>query len=545
MIRYSSYRYIRKSPVTASTMGYFDFFVSNANDGYVFDTDMSSLATVTDRLTAQERKERRDWNKTFATIETHYFGEQMTPPKVTSKEGVLQQRLIAPRMEPTNVTRRSGMTEAIEGRMYPHRTHLAVWHDAESNIANYSLSEAPIKGKFPQNFLVFQHMINLGSQRGYRSEERELEYLLNGLNFLTTANIVGEIQKETGAIGKPDFTLKGRQSSLGIIVEGKSTHNLLIPDSAATFVDKYRTAYADVIEQSVERTIEWGHIAHPLAQLLGYLVDNNHRYGALTSATRTVFVHISGSGASIKVNVSEPYYIGEENYLRAWAYVFSQGCKQKDKFKTPQGKNKWIKTGKKSPTPQPSPAEKSSGGKRTRKRKAKTKQEIPGTSKNRRAVPLSTLSTVDFQDLTIGKELGIGRNGSLFQVSWKGKEYALKQFDIRKDGLKRFENEIAAYLRLEKVWGKLVPRPYFISEAPSGGVKLLGLQLGSSIDDSLVDRSAMWEQWQQAHAVLEQNYGIRHNDAENGRNTIFIDDGTGSHRQLAIVDFESWDDLLA
>ena len=48
-----------------------------------------------------------------------------------------------------------------------------------------------------------------------------------------------------------------------------------------------------------------------------------------------------------------------------------------------------------------------------------------------------------------------------------------------------------------------------------------------------------------AHAVLEHNYDIRHNDAENGRNTIFIDDGTGSHRQLAIVDFESWDDLLA
>lgn len=51
---------------------------------------------------------------------------------------------------------------------------------------------------------------------------------------------------------------------------------------------------------------------------------------------------------------------------------------------------------------------------------------------------------------------------------------------------------------------------------------LLGLQLGSSIDDSLVDSNEMWEQWNEAHAILETDYGIRHNDAESGRTSTMV-----------------------
>ena len=97
-----------------------------------------------------------------------------------------------------------------------------MWDDAESNIANYSLSDAPIMGRYPQHFLVFQHMLTLGDQKGYRSEERELEYLLNSLSLLTTANIVGEIQKETGVVGNPDFTMKGRQTALASLLWGRA-----------------------------------------------------------------------------------------------------------------------------------------------------------------------------------------------------------------------------------------------------------------------------------------------------------------------------------
>jgi hypothetical protein len=204
-------------------MGYYDFFVSEANDGYVFDSDMSSMQTVADRLTALvEAKERRDWNKSFADIRKHYRGKNLKPPKVTSQEGVLQQRLIAPRMEPHDVTRRTGMTESRAGRMYPHPTHLAVWDDAESNVANYRLSTAPITDMYPRQFEVFHLMMIHGNKKGYRSKDKELEFLLNGLDFLTAAKIVGEIEREVGTVGKPDFTLKGDRSRIGIMWRGRA-----------------------------------------------------------------------------------------------------------------------------------------------------------------------------------------------------------------------------------------------------------------------------------------------------------------------------------
>jgi hypothetical protein len=213
---------IIKGAVTTYNMGYYDFFVSEANDGYVFDSDMSSMQTAADRLTALEAKERRDWNKSFADIRKHYMGKNLKAPKVISQEGVLQQRLIAPRMEPNDVTRRTGMTESRAGRMYPHPTHLAVWDDAESNVANYRLSTAPITDMYPRQFEVFHLMMIHGNKKGYRSEDKELEFLLNGLDFLTAAKIVGEIEREVGTVGKPDFTLKGYRDRIGIIVEGRA-----------------------------------------------------------------------------------------------------------------------------------------------------------------------------------------------------------------------------------------------------------------------------------------------------------------------------------
>ena len=156
---------------------------------------------------------------------------------------------------------------------------------------------------------------------------------------------------------------------------------------------------------------------------------------------------------------------------------------------------------------------------------------------------LCDLPHVDFEDLIIGEEMGIGRNGSLFKVIWNGKDYAMKQFDSGKDGKERFENELKAYNRTKRVWGRLVPRPYFVSESLSGSVKLLGIQLGSEIDESC-DSDRVFLEWKKAHETLEREFGIRHNDAEGGKNSILIQDGKGSWN-VAIIDFESWQDLLA
>lgn len=251
--------------------------------------------------------------------------------------------------------------------------------------------------------------------------------MLEGLGFLTRADIVGEmLQEEIGTIGKPYFVMKTPEGRIGLIAEGKSTHNLLIPNKASVFVSKYKNANEKVIKnQQQERTIiEWGSIAHPFAQLLGYLVDNKRRYGALTSCTQTVFIFISGTGTDLKINVSEPYYIGETNYLRAWAYVYSLDYNQEDTFKLPRhGGKSWVRTSAQKPsTPQPSRESKPTGS-TNRARQSKADERNQRAAKRGREVSCD-LPQVDFDDLVVGEELGSGRNGSLFKVKWNGEAYA-------------------------------------------------------------------------------------------------------------------------
>jgi hypothetical protein len=113
----------------------------------------------------------------------------------------------------------------------------------------------------------------------------------------------------------------------------------------------------------------------------------------------------------------------------------------------------------------------------------------------------------------------------------------MKQFDIGRDGDFSFKREIQAYMLLQKAWGILVPQPMFISETFSGGTVFLGLQLGheSTNLDDLPKFDNVLEQ-------LEKEYGIRHNDAECGRNMLIITDTDGAERVVAI-DFEDWDEV--
>lgn len=125
---------------------------------------------------------------------------------------------------------------------------------------------------------------------------------------------------------------------------------------------------------------------------------------------------------------------------------------------------------------------------------------------------------------------------------WQGKRYALKQFDVGKHGVAGFEHELAAYYRTRPAWGKLVPRPYFLSETPSGGVKLLGLQLGREVarSDTEEKKNEMLLQWKAALDRLEIQYCVQQNDAE-GRNAIIVkhDD----HDRAVVIDFEDWIDV--
>ena len=145
----------------------------------------------------------------------------------------MQQRLIAPCMEITEVTRRTGKTKSRDGRMYPHESHVRVWKNFHSNVLSYSLSDKKVKEIHPDRYEIFRFMVLLGEEDtgGCRSQAEELDFLLHGLNFLESSKIVGVIERETGTLGRPDFTLKDSEDRIGVIVEGKSTHTLLIPST--------------------------------------------------------------------------------------------------------------------------------------------------------------------------------------------------------------------------------------------------------------------------------------------------------------------------
>jgi hypothetical protein len=154
-----------------------------------------------------------------------------------------------------------------------------------------------------------------------------------------------------------------------------------------------------------------------------------------------------------------------------------------------------------------------------------------------RAVASGELPHVSYRDLKIVDVLGCGQNGAVLKVLWRGREAAMKQFDVGKRGYEPFDSELAAYMKLRDAWGVLVPTPLFLSKSVSGGVVFLGLELGRDPGDDAYYQS---EQWENVLRSLE-GYGIRHSDAK-CRNALVIKDANGSERLVA-SDLEYWNEV--
>jgi hypothetical protein len=379
-------------------------------------------------------------------------------------------------------------------------------------------------------------------------------------NILETFSIPGGVQ------GRIDFALMKDSTRMSILCEAKSTQNLTLPTTAALCVEKYTSAY-NWLKKYEEWTTELANIAHPIGQLLGYMVDNTCRFGALTSGTRTYFIYISDDDVNAsddneyigkKVMITDAWFVGQHNYLRAWAYVHNLGCNATENDKWDPPEDWWIK---------------STTGVGSPKLWSDKKAEIPGedgecdkpsfTKKSRFNGPDNTedgnngtttsstsmnyshefsqeleqqLPYVSIDKIKIMDTIGYGRNGDCFRVNWNGQLYAMKQYDIVRDGDLYFKKELLAYRKLKAAWGVLVPKPMFLSESVSGGRWFLGLQLGHK--PTVVNDDTM-KQFNNVLNRLEKEYGIRHNDAE-GRNMLYITDADGVERIVAI-DFEDWE----
>ena len=304
-------------------------------------------------------------------------------------------------------------------------------------------------------------------------------------------------------------------------------------------VETYNSAYHHVIAQEGERTPAWSRVCHPIGQLLGYMVENGRRCGVLSSATRAYFVFIKGNGENAHVQISTPWFVGEPNFLRAWAFVHHAACQKCDTLQA-TGLT-WKKTSGEHPTP-----------KAKRKRKglrSDTSMEdddfesVDGdgtptsgqaSAPSGHAAQVSALPEIPIESVEIIGTLGYGHNGVVFLANWNGKKVALKQFDVGKDGYEYFDSELAAYLALEAAWGSLVATPLFVSESWSGWINFIGLQLGRDPipGDDVSERIKVL-------TTLEKEYGFRHDDTDGG-NMVFIFDEKTKTERLVAIDLEAY-----
>ena len=516
-------------------MNYYDHFDAVTNHGRVFDTDLSVLEDLpTTHLTQIEVDERNVWRTRLPLIQAHYG--DIDPPSVTTTEILLQQRVMTPNLSSHTVSSRSQMKETRKGRRYPPTIH--PWRQFPKLVRAFRPAVDPLR---PRNFDIFNFSSSMTNERMALSDEKEEEmFLITVLKkSLMMANLLNTITTR-GGIGKPDaLTLRRGVNSdelaspgnIGVISEFKSTHNLPLPMTANGVACAYCKAYQTAIAERGLRCSEWARLCHPVGQLLGYMVENGCRYGALSSATRTYFVTIQGHGADALVYISDAFFVGQTDFLRAWAYIDSLASQPQDPLVANQ--LTWKTTSKNNPTPPP----KSAYGVSLRSAGTVVDQasddvdidsnNMPPTDNT--SLSNSGLKDVPIENVTIIRGLGYGRNGVVFLADWQGKKVALKQFDVGKDGYEFFDKELAAYSALQDAWGKLVARPLFVSESWSGWIKFIGLQLGR--DPRPGDDIS---EWRNILATLQKKYGFQHDDADNGNMIFVLDEETGCERLVAI-----------
>jgi hypothetical protein len=309
-----------------------------------------------------------------------------------------------------------------------------------------------------------------------------------------------------------------------MIVETKSTHSLTLPMLATEVVLAHN---AGRVKGEGNNALAEERVCHPIGQLLRYMVSNGLRFGALSSGTRTYFFSIEDDGETVggRVNVSDAFFLGQQDYLRAWAYCYSLSTHAT--AYEPINVS-WAESDSDSVDGDIDTDDDDGDNQR------KAGKKHPGDSPNpsNQTVQYSTASVliplVPFESLSFGKPLGYGRNGCVFRADWQGKHVAVKQFDLgRPEVYAMFRNEISAYEKLKHAQGILIPRVLFLTQSKLG-IAYLGLQLGRmpEVGDDVSN-------WGQIIKRLRTEYGFCHGDAD-GRNGIFIEDNQGGEILVAI-----------
>lgn len=522
---------------------YFD--TRTTNGSALVNTIPAIVDPVTqDALTPIEVTERVAWSDIRTDLVNHYRSVAVTALRTVAE--FLEQR-VAPPLLSTAVADISGRESLADSRADRRDgPNMRVWEDFEQNVRDFSPDELE-SAEFTETLRK-----SLNMQRAVKAEKGEQQYLFSYVLLPLQAACL--LDWETGGTNGEDVSILQRNSAVDTVtavVELKSSHNMLLPASAQEVADLYnehcRTARTNDISADAGRV--WSRIGHPVGQTVGYMENKRVKFVAVSSGTRTFFLHLrtpcahSLRGLAVHdLYISGPWLVGQPNYLKAWAYFAHQAESDAgatwnvntDAWFGTLPKKKGKKDNDEDDSDVPPPAKKQKGNKRSKKARAgrskTTQRDVLGTVV---AIPL-----VSVHEIERIRPLGEGSNGTVFLGVWQGQHVAIKQFDVSKSGGRNYEREIAAYVYLFSAWGCLVPKPLFRCEYFP--YNYIGVQLGRKPDENDHDVSASWRR---VLRKLETDYNFRHLDVdEHDGNMLFIKNEDGGE-QLVAIDLE-WYEIL-
>jgi hypothetical protein len=522
---------------------YYAYFDAQTENGRVQSEDLSAYEADLPRndLLPMEVEARTSWNATKTDELAKYYllrhplnePPGKVPAEVPNHENVdTQEKLLQERVTPPLFTTKKASTRNMAENRHPKNPAMIYeWADFRNGVQGFIPPENLALEGVPAAFSVFEQ--SLLAEAVVRKESQEEVYHHNYvLAKLRRAHLLHYTDdQDVESKGLPDYILSERDSNtVKVCIEYKATHNLPLPMSTRDILQRYNSGQAvNTGEQTVEQKRDKQRVCDPLGQLFRYMGMNGARYGALTSATRTYFCFFDDDLEAVaanqkvagKVYVSDAWFIGQQNYLRAWAYVWSLAQMREGYNPAEVG---WLDSEEEnqqddSDTGCDDNDGSSEGGNGSGTVQSKKRRRL---TEHRSNIPFSSYSSIKFLDA-----LGYGRNGCVFRARWEGKEVAVKQFDIGRRGVaEMFQREILAYDLLREAQGYLIPKAFFLSE--SCGVKYLGLQLGRLPKEG--DDTSSWPKILQ---MLESKYGFCHMDSDR-RNGLFIADSTGNDRLVAI-----------
>ncbi len=345
-----------------------------------------------------------------------------------------------------------------------------------------------------------------------RDEAAERDWLTNRVLCLLKHFGRGRVTERLrgGSLGLADWDAFSISDRIVAVGEGKSSANLHMRGSASDVVFLYngnRPRARDALQQ-----------------LFYYMFRNDLACGFVSSSKMTYFVRLADHEATVQLEVSDPFLVGQLGYLRAWAWFLQYAAAQarRDWKTLSWGSVKVLLPSRRegaSALPDRATAKAAEPGSMVSSEKKTT--DAPDT-------PSDTVVTTS--QLTWDcPVLGIGRHGSVRAVVIRGQRVALKEFADQK----AFDKEVCVYEQLKPLQGRVIPRLLFVGRT-EGYECVLGLELGAPLPDDF----SQWTEQQlreRDEAVLAlRRAGYEQEDFE-GRNFVVLP----STNRVAVVDLES------